>query len=417
MKTKNINYYSSIGTVKATLYLDKRRKKKDDLYPLKIQFCHNRKTCLIPTGVDIREEQWDGKQVVNHRDEATLNRLLMGKLLETERVLDQLAREGKLHRVTKQSTITNLVKSELGLYTPAPRGNNLLLPSLIEYGERLPGAGSKRTYKHTAQLLQKHVPDIDRLTFEDLTAGWLRNFETSLTQAGLGPNTIGITMRNIRAVVNYAIDMEVTDNYPFRRYKIPKAKTRKRSLTVDELREFFSASVTEDQELHLDMFKLMFFLIGINLADLYKLTEVENGRIYFTRSKTKRLYSIKVEPEAQEIIDKYRGKTKLINVFERYTNYLDYLSRCNRSLKTIGETEIEKHGKRIYKPYKPDISIYWARHTWATIASDLDIPLDTIAHALGHGGNTTSDIYIDFDQSKVDDANRKVIDWVLYGFR
>ena len=54
----------------------------------------------------------------------------------------------------------------------------------------------------------------------------------------------------------------------------------------------------------------------------------------------------------------------------------------------------------------------WALHTSATIASSLDIPKETIAAALGHGGNTVTDIYIDFDQKKVDEANRKVIDHV-----
>lgn len=53
----------------------------------------------------------------------------------------------------------------------------------------------------------------------------------------------------------------------------------------------------------------------------------------------------------------------------------------------------------------------------AQLRDVLDIARDTIAHALGHGGNTVTDIYIDFDQSKVDDANRRVLDWVLYGRR
>ena len=62
-----------------------------------------------------------------------------------------------------------------------------------------------------------------------------------------------------------------------------------------------------------------------------------------------------------------------------------------------------------------ELTTYWARHTWATIASELDIPKDTIAAALGHGGNSVTDIYIDFDLKKVDEANRKVLDYVLYG--
>lgn len=56
---------------------------------------------------------------------------------------------------------------------------------------------------------------------------------------------------------------------------------------------------------------------------------------------------------------------------------------------------------------------YWARHTLATIAASLDIPKETISHALGHGNDTVTDIYIDFDKKKVDEANRKVLDYVF----
>ena len=72
-------------------------------------------------------------------------------------------------------------------------------------------------------------------------------------------------------------------------------------------------------------------------------------------------------------------------------------------------------GRKLRKPLFPSLSSYWARHTWATIAASLDIPKETIAAALGHGGNTVTDIYIDFDRRKVDEANRRVLDWVLYG--
>ena len=72
-------------------------------------------------------------------------------------------------------------------------------------------------------------------------------------------------------------------------------------------------------------------------------------------------------------------------------------------------------GRKTVVPAFPGISSYWMRHTWATIAAQLEIPKETIAAALGHGGNSVTDIYIDFDRRKIDEANRKVIDFVLYG--
>ncbi len=40
------------------------------------------------------------------------------------------------------------------------------------------------------------------------------------------------------------------------------------------------------------------------------------------------------------------------------------------------------------------------------IAAELEIPKETIAATLGHGGNEVTDIYIRFDQKKVDRAIR-----------
>ena len=85
----------------------------------------------------------------------------------------------------------------------------------------------------------------------------------------------------------------------------------------------------------------------------------------------------------------------------------------NKQLKEIGVIEGDENSKAMF----PNLTTYWARHTWATLAAELEIPKETIAAALGHGGNTVTDIYIDFDRKKVDEANRRVIDWALYGKR
>ena len=140
-----------------------------------------------------------------------------------------------------------------------------------------------------------------------------------------------------------------------------------------------------------------------------------NGRFEYKRAKTGKLYSVKVEPEAMDIIEKYKGKSYLLNIMDEYRNYKDFLHRMGIGLKQIGKLERKGlGGKKIRTPLFPDLSSYWTRHTWATIASELDIPKEVIAHALGHSwaNSTTTDIYIRFDNKKVDEANRKVIDYV-----
>lgn len=101
-----------------------------------------------------------------------------------------------------------------------------------------------------------------------------------------------------------------------------------------------------------------------------------------------------------------RGVQHLLAPFDRYKSAKDYLHHLNDSLKAL-------HGKD-GKPIEPKLSSNWARHTWATLCADIDIPDPTITLGMGHStaGHKTTAIYIKRDMSKVDEANRKVIDYL-----
>ncbi|MCD8318096.1 MAG: site-specific integrase [Paraprevotella sp.] len=200
---------------------------------------------------------------------------------------------------------------------------------------------TKEVYEYTLSRIRKFDGDCDSLNFEDLTRVWLTSFENFLARTSPSKNARNIHLRNIRAVFNYAIDNECTSAYPFRKFKIRGVPTAKRSLTVEQLRMLFDYPVETFQEQYLDMFKLIFFLIGINIVDLLRLKpeNLQNGRLSYLRAKTGRLYDIKVEPEAMEIINKYRGEKYLINVLDRYDNYKDYAKRLNDNLKRVGEVK------------------------------------------------------------------------------
>lgn len=241
-------------------------------------------------------------------------------------------------------------------------------------------------------------------------------FEKFLERTSPSANARAVHFRNIRAVFNDAIDDEVTTCYPFRKFKIKTQPTAKRSLSVESLRTLMDFPVEEYQRKYRDIFVLMFYLCGINAVDLLnaKPDAIRNGRLEYIRAKTHKQYSVKIEPEAMEIIDRYRGKDYLLEIMDSRANYIDFLRRMDKALKQIGP--MERHGlggKKTRHPLFPDLSQYWCRHTWATIAAELDIPKETIAAGLGHGGNTVTDIYIRFDLRKVDEANRRVIDYVL----
>lgn len=238
-----------------------------------------------------------------------------------------------------------------------------------------------------------------------------------MSGSGMKINAYAIHIRNIRAVFNYAIDEEITTLYPFRKFKIKKEETRKRSLTIEQIRVLKAYPCEEFEERYRDLFMLSFYLIGINIGDMLLLKEenIVNGRIEYHRQKTGKLYSVKIEPEAQGIIDRYKGRQYLLNVLDEYSNYKDFISRINKALKNIGPFERKGlGGKKVRQPLFPDLSTYWARHSWATLAAELDIPKETISAGLGHEiGSDVTSIYIKFDQKKVDDANRRVIDYVF----
>lgn len=280
--------------------------------------------------------------------------------------------------------------------------------------------GTKGVYKHTLDKIRSFDPDVDMKRFEDIDLKWLTDFETFCAKTA-SKNARNIHLRNIRAVFNNAIDYEITSAYPFRRFKIHPEVTRKRSLTVEELRAFIRMDVEGYQQFYKDMFLLSFFFIGINAVDLAKLTCITNdNRIEYDRAKTHRKYSIKVETEALAIINKYRGSSNLLCIADRWSDHRNFLHQLNKALKNMGAVvRVGRGGKKVRTPAFPNLSSYWCRHTWATIAyNDCGISEDIIEQALGHASShTTTSIYINRNAKLVDEANRRVLDWVLYDKR
>ena len=405
-------------------YLDVRGAKPDAARVLKVAIAHKGQSVLISLTVKLMPNQWDKQKqrVINHNDQMLVNVYISSIKQQIDTILLSLANEGKLGSMTP-AELRAFIELQLNPEKLEEKENEerrakLFVTRFMMFADSKK-ASTRGVYMQTYRRLVAYISEekLQELTFEEITKDWVAKFEDFLAQTA-SKNARNIHLRNIRAVFNDAIDDEITTNYPFRRYHIRPEPTRKRNLKVENLRTLFNYPVEAYAVKHLDMFKLMFFLIGINGIDLYNLREIEDGRINFHRSKTHRLYSIKVEPEAMEIINKYRGKEYLLDIHDNYKKHQDYLKKMNTALQNIGPVERKgRGGKKIRKPLFPGLSSYWARHSWATIAASLDIPKETIAAALGHGGNTVTDIYIEFDQRKVDEANRKVLDWVLYGKR
>jgi site-specific recombinase XerD len=390
-----------------SIYLDTRKKNSSDVYPVKFRIYHN-KAFFISSGMYSNVNTWDngeyGKKEPNYK---VKNMALRSKynLLESELLLLGGKLKGMSDKQLKEH-LSNIISLK-------PVTSCDFLRYYDEYISLKDKKSTKDNYINTRKLI---VEFDDAPTFETIDRKWLTSFNQFLVDKGYMTNYIGIHLKNIRAVFNYAIDEEVTTLYPFRKFKIKREQTRKRSLTIDELKLLKNYPCEEYLEFYRDIFMLIFYLIGINLEDLLFLTKdnLMNGRIEYYRHKTGKLFSIKVEPEAQSILDKYKGDRYLLNIMDNRSNYTSFTTSIDRALKQIGEVSILKRGKKIRNPLFPKLSTYWARHSWATLAAELDIPKETISAGLGHEiGSDVTSIYIKFDQKKVDDANRRVIDYLF----
>lgn len=410
-------------------YLDRRHKELGRPQPLKLCIVKKGASAYIPVDVSLLPSQWNSRtqKVVDHPRKQAINTYLEARKSEIDGLLMSLTTSGKLAGLTAVQ-IKNVILERLD---PEADKANLFAVRFKVYGDSRKAVHTREIYAGTLKRMQEFDHRLPTLTFEMITKDWLNRFNEYLIAQGNHKNTRNIHFRNIRAVFNHAIDCEITANYPLRKFDMRPEQTVKRSLTVEHLRELIEYPVEPWQQRYVDFFKLTFYLIGINTVDLLacKQTDYEDGRLRYQRAKTGRWYNIKVEPEARELIDRYRGRELLVSFGEDRTSYHNFTGKCDKGLKSIGKTEQvpnpdwkpgnNKHRYHVNRITAfPGISIYWARHTWATIAYSLDIPDETIAAALGHGhGNRTTAIYIDKSIARVDEANRRVIDWVLYGKR
>lgn len=386
--------------------------KDDGKYPVKI-YVRNRREILIPTQFSASDNNFENGEFTKKEPNFRAKNAGLQKMLSS--VINEmvvLESSGRLQSMDDKS-----LKKHLQSVLFPRKANKVESRTFIDYLDEFISTKEREGTKTCYNTTRNKILSFDsECTFERMDKKWLDKFEKWMADSGMKVNAYAIHLRNIRAVFNYAIDNEYTSLYPFRKFRIKKEETRKRSLSVGQLRELICFKCEPYQERYRDMFMLMFYLIGINAVDLFlaKPEDVVNGRLEYKRAKTGKLYSIKIEPEAMSILEKYKGKNYLLNIMDEYKDYKNFLHRMGIALKEIGSTTRKgRGGKKLRMPLFPDISSYWARHTWATIAASLDIPKETISAALGHEiGSPITSIYIKFDQNKVDEANRKVIDYV-----
>ena len=267
------------------------------------------------------------------------------------------------------------------------------------------------TYKSTLNSFKKFRQDKD-IMLDCLSSEVIEAYEAWHHNRGVTPNTISFYNRILRAVYNRAVEEDVIeDRNPFRHVYTGVDKTVKRALPLDVIKKIRGMDLSLNPVLDFarDMFMMSFYLRGMSFIDMayLKKSDLKNGYVTYRRHKTGQQLTIEWTNDMQFVLDTYPEnksdyllpviKTTGINERCAYRN-IGY--NINRSLKQIS--------KMLSLNFR--LTMYVARHSWASAAKAKGIPLSVISEGMGHDSEATTQIYLaSLDTSAVDRANAVIL--------
>ncbi len=271
---------------------------------------------------------------------------------------------------------------------------------------------TSETYSTTLNSFRRFRGDVD-VKLEDVNSELLEAYESYLKQNSLSPNTISFYMKHLRAVYNRAVDDElIADKRPFKRVSTSIEKTPKRAISLKVIKRLkaLDCSHNPSRRFARDMFLFSFYTRGMSFVDIAYLQKknLKGDVLFYRRKKTNQQLTIHWESCMQDILKSYVADTSSPYLFsiikepERNPRkqYQNALFLINRHLKDIGK------GLGLHQP----LTMYCARHSWASIARDEGIPLSVISEGMGHDSEKTTQIYLASLKTEViDKANRKIL--------
>ena len=253
------------------------------------------------------------------------------------------------------------------------------------------------------------------LPFDDIDSKFLTDYETHLKNLGLCPNTTSFYMRNLRAIYNQAVEQGFTPQcHPFARVYTGIAKTVKRAVNIDEILKIkdYRLPPHSIEDFSRDIFLFSFYTCGMSLTDIANLkkSDLQGNYLSYCRQKTGQRINIRWEECMQQLVDKYQRDDSpyLIPIIshpgkDETRQYQNRIHLINHHLKKLGK----KLG------ISSKLTSYVARHSWASIAKNQNVPLTAISQAMGHTSERTTTIYLkSFDNTPVDRANSKVLNTI-----
>ena len=263
--------------------------------------------------------------------------------------------------------------------------------------EQMKRLGTARTYGNAYRRFKAFREDVD-LTFDELTPDMIASYEAWLIDRRLKQNSIRCYLRTLNTLLCKAVAEGLLSNRNlFSHVRLSYVKTTKRAISEKELKVIANLELPEHSTMALarDIFMFSFYMRGMPFVDIAYLrkTDLKNGMWTYCRRKTNQCLMVEWEKAQQKILDRYAHQTEngpyllpIINK-EDGTEYLQYQrmqTNINRALKKIGEMA----------ELKMPLTTYVARHTWASVARDMNIPISIISEGMGHNSIKTTQVYL-----------------------
>ena len=336
----------------------------------------NQRKVYFKTNIYLKPEHWDKQtsQVCNHPQANDLNTMLFEFVLHLQAIELSFWKRGI---PVTLSLLKDAIKKDKPVNVTFP----VFAKIYVQESDRK--RSTKENLMTTITVLQEFRPGLD---FKDITYTFLKEFEVHLKEKGNSVNTIAKHLRQLRTLVNEAINQGYipSDAYPFRKYKIKQEKGRKEFLTPDELKRLENLDVDKKLRHVLDAF-LFCCYTGLRYSDFCQLTPENiirvNGKrwLYFKSVKT----DVEIRLPLHLL---FEGKA--LAVLERYDIVTDFAkigpnSEANKYLVQLAAlARIRKH-----------ITYHTARHTCATLLVHQGVPITTVQKLLGHTSVRTTEVY------------------------
>ena len=378
---------------------------------------HQRRQRWISTAYHVFPGEWNGKKsaiIVSDRNNRQAHLQLIQSQIDWEmKQMQRVIRDKDAEGIPY--TIDDIAREIQQL--PQSQSVFAFFRLQIDKKEQMQCIGTKSNYISAANRFMEFRGNED-LAFSQMTSEMMEMYQAWLWNRGVGQNTVAFYLRTLRTLYNKAVEAgQAPPNDIFAHVQTANVRTAKRAITVKDIRKIENLNLPTGSSLDKarDLFLISFYLRGMAFVDMafLKKTDLKGSMINYNRRKTHQNLNIEWMKPMQAIIDKYAEQTKespyLLPILtgkesSPYTAYRKIEHNTNYNLKRIGEMV----GLKI------PLTTYVARHTWASVALHMNIPIATISEGMGHNSYKTTQIYLQsIDVATINEANKRIISKIL----